>query len=256
MQRAFREERALQCGFCTPGFVVLAAWLREREPDAGDDRVRDVLSSNLCRCTGYDRRADAGPGARPGVTRAAVGARVPGPTMPLMPGPPRTPYAPDADASLPAPVEPGDLVDAIVERADWSGARLLRAALRRVELRGCRLTGVELGEALLEDVTLDACQLGLSGMRFARLTRVVLRDCPMTECDLAGAALEDVLLERCDLRGAALHGARLTRVELRGCELDGLAGAEALRGARMPWPDIVRNAGLFAAALGVGPADG
>jgi carbon-monoxide dehydrogenase small subunit len=53
VQEAFRAARALQCGFCTPGFVVLAAWLREREPDAGDERIREVLSSSLCRCTGY-----------------------------------------------------------------------------------------------------------------------------------------------------------------------------------------------------------
>jgi carbon-monoxide dehydrogenase small subunit len=53
VQEAFREARALQCGFCTPGFVVLAAWLVENEPDADEERVREVLSSNLCRCTGY-----------------------------------------------------------------------------------------------------------------------------------------------------------------------------------------------------------
>ncbi len=53
VQRAFVAERALQCGFCTPGFVVLAAWLLREEPEADEDRVRDVLSSNLCRCTGY-----------------------------------------------------------------------------------------------------------------------------------------------------------------------------------------------------------
>jgi aerobic-type carbon monoxide dehydrogenase small subunit (CoxS/CutS family) len=53
VQSAFLEQRALQCGFCTPGFVVLAAWLVENEPEAGVERVRDVLSSNLCRCTGY-----------------------------------------------------------------------------------------------------------------------------------------------------------------------------------------------------------
>jgi carbon-monoxide dehydrogenase small subunit len=53
VQEAFLGARALQCGFCTPGFVVLAAWLREREPDAGEARIRDVLASNLCRCTGY-----------------------------------------------------------------------------------------------------------------------------------------------------------------------------------------------------------
>jgi carbon-monoxide dehydrogenase small subunit len=53
IQRAFREHHALQCGYCTPGFIVLAAGLLEREPDASEERVRDVLSSNLCRCTGY-----------------------------------------------------------------------------------------------------------------------------------------------------------------------------------------------------------
>jgi len=53
VQRAFQQERALQCGFCTPGFVVLAAWLLRHEPDASEMRVREVLSSNLCRCTGY-----------------------------------------------------------------------------------------------------------------------------------------------------------------------------------------------------------
>lgn len=53
IQSAFREHHALQCGFCTPGFIMLAAGLLEREPDASEERVREVLSSNLCRCTGY-----------------------------------------------------------------------------------------------------------------------------------------------------------------------------------------------------------
>ena len=53
VQAAFREQRALQCGFCTPGFAVLAAWVVDTEPEADVERVRDVLSSNLCRCTGY-----------------------------------------------------------------------------------------------------------------------------------------------------------------------------------------------------------
>jgi carbon-monoxide dehydrogenase small subunit len=53
VQEALLAERGLQCGFCTPGFVVLGAWLRAREPHASEARVRDVLASNLCRCTGY-----------------------------------------------------------------------------------------------------------------------------------------------------------------------------------------------------------
>ena len=53
MQRAFMEHHGLQCGFCTPGFLMLAVGVLEREPDISDDDVLDVLSSNLCRGTGY-----------------------------------------------------------------------------------------------------------------------------------------------------------------------------------------------------------
>jgi len=59
LQQAFHDQHALQCGFCTPGFLVLAASLLDREPDASEERVRDVLSSNLCRCTGYTPIVDA-----------------------------------------------------------------------------------------------------------------------------------------------------------------------------------------------------
>jgi len=53
VQAAFREHHALQCGFCTPGFVISAtAFLREH-PDPTDEQIRDALSGNLCRCTGY-----------------------------------------------------------------------------------------------------------------------------------------------------------------------------------------------------------
>jgi carbon-monoxide dehydrogenase small subunit len=53
LQRAFMEHHGLQCGYCTPGFLMLAAGVLEREPDLSDDELADVLSSNLCRCTGY-----------------------------------------------------------------------------------------------------------------------------------------------------------------------------------------------------------
>jgi len=53
VQDAFREEHGLQCGFCTPGFVVtVTAFLRDH-PDPTDDEIREGISGNLCRCTGY-----------------------------------------------------------------------------------------------------------------------------------------------------------------------------------------------------------
>ena len=53
LQRAFMEHHGLQCGFCTPGFLMLVTGVLERDPDIGDAELVDVLSSNLCRCTGY-----------------------------------------------------------------------------------------------------------------------------------------------------------------------------------------------------------
>ena len=53
LQAAFRKHHALQCGFCTPGMLTTAHALLTQEPKADADRVRAVLSGNLCRCTGY-----------------------------------------------------------------------------------------------------------------------------------------------------------------------------------------------------------
>jgi carbon-monoxide dehydrogenase small subunit len=54
LQQAFIENHGLQCGFCTPGFLMLATGVLEREPNISDEDLIDVLSSNLCRCTGYE----------------------------------------------------------------------------------------------------------------------------------------------------------------------------------------------------------
>jgi carbon-monoxide dehydrogenase small subunit len=53
LQAAFRKHHALQCGFCTPGMLATAHALLSEEPDAPKERIREVLSGNLCRCTGY-----------------------------------------------------------------------------------------------------------------------------------------------------------------------------------------------------------
>jgi carbon-monoxide dehydrogenase small subunit len=53
LQKSFRKHHALQCGFCTPGMITTAHALLSDEPDCDADRVREVLSGNICRCTGY-----------------------------------------------------------------------------------------------------------------------------------------------------------------------------------------------------------
>jgi aerobic carbon-monoxide dehydrogenase small subunit len=59
VQEAFAAAGAVQCGFCTPGFIVAAADLLRRTPDPSDDEIREALSGNLCRCTGYAKILDA-----------------------------------------------------------------------------------------------------------------------------------------------------------------------------------------------------
>jgi carbon-monoxide dehydrogenase small subunit len=59
MQAAFREHHGLQCGFCTPGMIMSAVALVERNPDPDEHQVRDWLEGNICRCTGYQNIVDA-----------------------------------------------------------------------------------------------------------------------------------------------------------------------------------------------------
>jgi carbon-monoxide dehydrogenase small subunit len=59
VQEAFADAGAVQCGFCTPGLVVATADLLRRVPDPSDDEIREALSGNLCRCTGYQKILDA-----------------------------------------------------------------------------------------------------------------------------------------------------------------------------------------------------
>jgi carbon-monoxide dehydrogenase small subunit len=59
VQQAFVETGAVQCGFCTPGLVMAAADLLARRPDPSEDEIREALSGNLCRCTGYAKIFDA-----------------------------------------------------------------------------------------------------------------------------------------------------------------------------------------------------
>jgi aerobic carbon-monoxide dehydrogenase small subunit len=59
VQQAFVETGAVQCGFCTPGLVMAAADLLARTPEPNDDEIREALSGNVCRCTGYAKILDA-----------------------------------------------------------------------------------------------------------------------------------------------------------------------------------------------------
>ena len=68
LQQAFWDHHGLQCGFCTPGFLMLAAAVLEQDPGISDTDLREALSSNLCRCTGYQNIITAVKAARDQMT--------------------------------------------------------------------------------------------------------------------------------------------------------------------------------------------
>lgn len=165
--------------------------------------------------------------------------------------PPLEPYPPDPPEAPEEPELEAGLTDAVVGDADWANRRVFRVSVLRTVLQGVRLTGAELAESTFRDVRFVDCRLDLVTARLSRFERVVFSDCRMEECDLYGSRLTDVLFERCTLREATISGVTSERVELRNCDLKGLRGAEALRGVRMPWNDVLANAPLFADVAGV-----
>ncbi|HEY7384031.1 MAG TPA: (2Fe-2S)-binding protein [Beijerinckiaceae bacterium] len=74
LQSAFKKHHALQCGFCTPGMITTLHALLSEEPFADEERIRDVLSGNLCRCTGYIPIVEAALEARAAYQGQAAGA--------------------------------------------------------------------------------------------------------------------------------------------------------------------------------------
>ncbi len=103
MQRAFHEQHALQCGFCTPGMIMAAVDLLADNPDPSDQEIREGLEGNLCRCTGYQNIVRA--------VRAAADAASGRPAAETSAPSPGTPAAPpEVDAGKVPETVPDDLV--------------------------------------------------------------------------------------------------------------------------------------------------
>ncbi|HWH96624.1 MAG TPA: pentapeptide repeat-containing protein [Baekduia sp.] len=143
------------------------------------------------------------------------------------------------------------LHDAELIGADLANVDLKGAHLSRLTITDARLTGAQLIEATLQDVALVNCRIDFAVLALARLDRVLLRECDLTEATLEQAQLRDVRLESCNLTRASIGRSQHTRVELHGCRLTELRSIADLRGAALPWPDLVDQAPAFAAALGI-----
>ena len=143
------------------------------------------------------------------------------------------------------------LLDVAIERGNLANLDSPEPDLRRVAIIGARLTGVNWTRGRIADTVFRDCRIDLAGFAGTTFERVAFEGCMLSQADFRQALLRWVRFDPCDLTQADLDGLRIDRCELRGCTLDRLTGAERLRGAAMPWADVVGNAALFAAALGV-----
>jgi uncharacterized protein YjbI with pentapeptide repeats len=143
------------------------------------------------------------------------------------------------------------LHDAELVGADLANVDLKGAHLSRLVVRNARLTGAQLIEATLQDVTFVDCRLDFAVLAGARLDRVHLQGCVLAESTLEQAQLRDVRLDGCDLTRASLGQSQHTRVELHGCRLAEVRSLTDLRGAALPYPDLVAQAANLAGALGI-----
>jgi uncharacterized protein YjbI with pentapeptide repeats len=143
------------------------------------------------------------------------------------------------------------LTDVAVDRGNLAHLMAPELSLRRVAITGARLTGAQWTRGKITDTLFRDCRVDLATFAGTTFERTAFDGCLLAQTDFREALLRSVRFDRCDLSEADLAGVRIDRCELRGCTLDGLVGAERLRGAQMPWSDVVGNAGLFAAALGI-----
>lgn len=143
------------------------------------------------------------------------------------------------------------LIDVAVERGTLANTAAPELDLRRVAFTGTRLTGAQWSGGTIGDAVFRNCRIDLATFAGTTFERVVFDGCLLAQADFRDALFRSVRFDGCDLTEADLAGVRIDRCELRGCTLDGLAGTERLRGAAMPWADVVGNAALFAATLGI-----
>jgi uncharacterized protein YjbI with pentapeptide repeats len=147
------------------------------------------------------------------------------------------------------------LLDVAVERGNLANTAAPELVVRRAEIAGARMTGAQWSGGTITDAVFRDCRIDLATFAGTTFERVVFDGCLLAQADFRDALLRSVRFDGCDLTEADLAGVRIDRCELRGCTLDGLAGVERLRGAAMPWADIVGNAALLAEALGIRALD-
>lgn len=142
----------------------------------------------------------------------------------------------------------GDVImrDCGMSNVDGGEGRLTRVEIHRSQLVGFGLTRGEIRDLRVVDSSLQ-----LASFASATLRNVVFERVNLAEASFMHARLESVAFVDCRLDGTDFRQVKLAGCVIRGTSLDGVLGVEALRGLRMPWPDVLASAGALAVALGI-----
>jgi uncharacterized protein YjbI with pentapeptide repeats len=143
------------------------------------------------------------------------------------------------------------LTDVSIEGGNLANLVAPELSLSRIAVSDARLTGAQWTRGRIADTLFRDCRVDLATFAGTTFERATFEGCRLAQADFREALLRSVRFDRCDLTEADLTGVRIDRCELRGCTLERLTGIERLRGAAMPWVDVVGHAGLLAAALGI-----
>ena len=140
------------------------------------------------------------------------------------------------------------LRDATLRACDLSNTRCTDLVATRVELRDCRLVGIDVSGATLRDIRCTDCQISLARAFGTTLERCWFESCDLRECDFDEATLAGVVFRNCDLRQARFASSRLGQTDVRGSRVEGIVvHPDLLRGAVI----APEQANVFAAAMGL-----
>jgi uncharacterized protein YjbI with pentapeptide repeats len=131
------------------------------------------------------------------------------------------------------------ITDSVFEQCDLSAASLSGAGLTRVRFVDCRLSGADLSEARLDDVLFEQCRLNEANLRMIHSKRLEFLRCDLQGLDFYGASLAGAGLFDSTLSGVELSKANLTGGRLHGSHIEGLKGAEGLRGTTIDSTQVV-----------------
>jgi uncharacterized protein YjbI with pentapeptide repeats len=141
--------------------------------------------------------------------------------------------------------------DVLAEDLDAAGADWTGGGLNRVIFRRARLTGVQLPEAEVRDVTFSDCKLDYANFRMAKLAHVTFERCVFIETDFGGAELSLVRFDDCQIAKMDITKATFSRVDLRGSAVGFVGSVSALRGAIINTNQLMDLAHDLASELGI-----